>query len=134
ILVKIPVIDNKAQGIWTRVASLDAGNDRGSFFLPEIGDEVIVGFINDDPRDAVVLGMMNSSAKPAPLTAADANDKKGFVTRSNMQMIFDDKKKSFTLQTPAGKQIVVDEDAKLMKLEDENGNKITMDSNGISIE
>jgi Rhs element Vgr protein len=50
ILVKIPVIDNNAEGTWVRVASLDAGNTRGAFFRPEIGDEVIVGFINDDPR------------------------------------------------------------------------------------
>src|SRR5688572_3184187 len=61
IMVKIPVIDNNAQGIWTRVASLDAGDDRGAFFRPELRDEVIVGFINNDPRDGIVLGMLNSS-------------------------------------------------------------------------
>lgn len=134
IKVFLPIIDSAEQGFWARVSTLDAGNERGSFFLPEIGDEVIVGFINDDPRDAVVLGMMNSSAKPAPLTAADANNEKGFVTRSKMKMIFDDDKISFTLSTPAGKTMVVDEDAGIMKLEDENGNKIVMDKDGISIE
>ena len=41
ILVKVPVIDNNADGLWTRVASLDAGSNRGAFFMPEIGDEVI---------------------------------------------------------------------------------------------
>src|SRR6185312_10376714 len=51
IRVRIPVIDNSDQGIWTRIASLDAGDDRGAFFMPEIGDEVIVGFINNDPND-----------------------------------------------------------------------------------
>ena len=134
IKVYLPIINNDEQGTWARVSTLDAGNERGSFFLPEVGDEVIVGFINDDPRDAIVLGMMNSSAKPAPLQAEDTNHKKGFVTRSKMKMIFDDEKKSFTLETPVGKKIVVDEDAKLIKLEDENGNKLVMDSNGISIE
>ena len=134
IKVFLPIINNDEQGFWARVATLDAGKDRGSFFLPEIGDEVMVGFINDDPRDAVVLGMMNSSAKPAPLTAEDANNQKGFVTRSKMKMIFDDDKISFTLETPAGKKVVVDEDAGIIKMEDENGNKIIMDSNGISIE
>ena len=49
-------------------------------------------------------------------------------------MIFDDDKKSYTLETPAGKKIVLDEDAKLMKLEDENGNKIILNSDGITIE
>jgi Rhs element Vgr protein len=134
IKVFLPIINKSEQGFWARIATLDAGKDRGSFFLPEIGDEVIVGFINDDPRDAIVLGMMNSSAKPAPLKAADTNDQKGFVTRSKMKMLFDDKKISFTLSTPAGKTMVVDENAGIMKLEDENGNKIIMDTNGISIE
>ncbi|HBL80092.1 MAG TPA: Rhs element Vgr protein, partial [Aequorivita sp.] len=62
ILVKIPIINKEEQGIWTRIATLDAGNNRGSFFLPEIGDEVIVGFVNDDPNHAVILGMLHSSA------------------------------------------------------------------------
>ena len=133
IKVFLPIIANDEQGFWARVSTLDAGNERGSFFLPEIGDEVIVGFINDDPRDAVVLGMVNSSSKPAPLTAEDVNNQKGFVTRSKMKMIFDDDKKSFTLETPIGKKLTVDEDAANIQIEDENGNKIKMDKDGITI-
>jgi Rhs element Vgr protein len=132
--VRLPIISNDADGIWARISTLDAGNDRGSFFLPEISDEVIVGFINDDPRDAVILGMVHSSALPAPLNAQDPNHKKGFVTRSKMKMIFDDEKKSFTLETPSGKKIIVDEDAGEIKLMDENQNKLVMDSNGITIQ
>lgn len=134
IKVRMPIISNSDDGIWARIATLDAGNERGSFFLPEIGDEVIVGFINDDPRDAIVLGMVHSSALPAPLTAADDNHQKGFVTRSKMKMIFDDEKKSYTLETPAGKKIIVDEDAGEIKIMDENQNQLVMDSNGISIQ
>ncbi len=134
ILVRMPVISADEQGIWARVSTLDAGNERGSFFLPEIGDEVIVGFLNADPRKAVVLGMVNSSSKPAPLTAADANDEKGFVTRSNMKLIFNDDKKSVTVETPAGKKIIIDEDADVMQLQDEHNNSIKMDSDGITIE
>ena len=134
ILVRLPIISGDEQGIWARVATLDAGKDRGSFFLPEIGDEVIVGFINGSPDYPVVLGMMNSSAKPAPLTAADDNNEKGFVTRSKMKFIFNDDKKSVVLETPAGKKITVDEDAGIIKLEDENSNSMTMDSGGIKIE
>ena len=66
IMVRIPVIHKDDEGAWCRVSFLDAGNERGMFFLPEIGDEVIVGFINNDPRHGVVLGMLNSRAKPAP--------------------------------------------------------------------
>jgi len=134
ILVRMPIISGDEQGIWARVSTLDAGKERGSFFLPEIGDEVIVGFINGDPDHPVVLGMMNSSAKAAPLTAKDDNHEKGFTTRSKMKFIFNDDKKSVILETPAGKKITVDEDAGIIKIEDENSNKMTMDSGGIKIE
>ncbi len=134
ILVKIPIIDNDEQGIWTRIATLYAGNNRGSFFLPEIGDEVIVGFLNDDPNHGVILGMLHSSANPAPIDAADDNHEKGFVTRSNMKLIFNDDKKSITIETPGGKKVIIDEDAGLIKIEDDHSNTITMDSSGIAIE
>ncbi|MGS2764496.1 type VI secretion system tip protein VgrG [Sinomicrobium sp. M5D2P9] len=134
ILVKFPIVNNKEQGIWCRMASLDAGENRGAFFRPEIGDEVITGFINEDPNDAVVLGMLHSSAKPAPITASDDNHEKGFVTRSEMKVLFDDDKKSVRIETPGGKSITLDEDAGVIRMEDENSNVITMDSSGISME
>lgn len=134
ILVQIPIINNEEQGIWARVATLDAGENRGSFFRPEISDEVIIGFINDDPNDAVVLGMLNSSTKPAPLTAADDNNEKGFVTRSAMKMIFNDDKISYTLETPAGKKITLDEDADVITIEDEHVNILTLNGDGITVE
>lgn len=134
ILVQLPIINDEEQGIWCRIASLDAGENRGFFFRPEIGDEVILGFINEDPNDAIVLGMLNSSAKPAPLTASDDNHEKGLVTRSEMKVLFDDDKKSVRIETPAGKVISLDEDAGTIVLEDENSNTVILDSNGIAIE
>jgi Rhs element Vgr protein len=134
IQVKVPVIDNNGQGIWTRVASLDAGNDRGAFFRPEIGDEVIVGFINEDPRDAVVLGMLNSSNKPAPINAQDANNEKGFTTRSKMHVSFNDDTRTITIDTPAGNSIVLDEQGSRIEIKDQNQNKLTMNTMGISLE
>ena len=134
ILVKVPIIDSEEQGIWCRVATLDAGENRGSFFRPEIEDEVIVGFINEDPNDAVVMGMLHSSAKPAPITAADDNHEKGFVTRSEMKLMFDDDKKSVTVETPAGKILTLDEDAGEIRIEDDNSNIITLDDSGIVME
>lgn len=134
ILVQIPIINNEEQGIWTRIASLDAGENRGAFFRPEIGDEVIVGFINDDPNHAVILGMLHSSAKPAPIVASDDNHEKGFITRSEMKLLFDDDKKSITIETPSGKKISIDEDAGFIVIEDENSNSITLDDNGILAE
>lgn len=134
ILVKVPTIDKDAQGIWTRIATLDAGADRGSFFMPEVNDEVIVGFINDDPRHAVLLGMLHSSAKPAPLTAQSANDKKGITTRSKLHLSFDDGTKTITIDTPAGNSIILDEAGTKIEITDQNGNKVTMDSAGVKVQ
>ncbi len=134
IQVRIPVIDTQDDGIWSRVCTLDAGNNRGTFYLPEIGDEVIVGFINNDPRHAVTLGMVNSSKNPAALTAADKNDEKGYTSRSGMKMIFNDDKKTIDIETPAGNKFLISEDEKAIKMTDQNGNKFTMDKDGIKLE
>ncbi|MGN8069866.1 type VI secretion system tip protein VgrG [Mucilaginibacter sp. SG564] len=134
IRVRLPIIDPAEDGIWTRVACLDAGNNRGTFFRPEIGDEVVVGFLNNDPRHPVVLGMLNSSNKPAPLKAANKNDEKGYTSRSGMKMIFNDDEKSLKIETPAGKKITISEKEGYIQLEDENNNKVTMDSSAINLE
>ncbi len=134
IQVRLPIVDDASDGVWARISSQDAGDNRGAFFLPEIGDEVIVGFVNDDPRDAIILGMLNSSAKPSPFTASDDNHEKGWQTRSGIKMIFDDDKSSYTLETPAGKKLMLDDDADEMIMEDQHGNKIQLDDQGITIE
>ena len=134
ILVRTPTIDNAARGIWTRVASLDAGKERGAFFRPEIDDEVIVGFINDDPRHAVMLGMLHSSAKPAPIKAQDVNNEKGFTTRSKMHVSFNDDTKTIRIDTPAGNSITLDEAGTKIEIVDQNSNKMTMDTSGIKLE
>ena len=134
IRVRMPVIDNNEDGVWSRIATLDAGNNRGTFFRPEIDDEVIVGFMNNDPRNPVVLGMLNSSAKPSPLTASNQNNEKGYVSRSGMKMIFNDDEKSLQIETPAGKKITINENQNIIKIEDENGNSLSMDPSSVNIE
>ena len=134
IQVRIPVISDDDDGVWSRIALLDAGDNRGTFFLPEVDDEVIVGFINNDPRQSVVLGMLNSSAKPAPLTASNQNDQKGYVSRSGMQLIFDDGNVNVMLQTPNGNQTTWDDNNQQIVIQDQNNNQITMNQQGISIQ
>ena len=131
--VRMPLID-QSEGVWARIALLDAGNNRGSFFMPEIGDEVVLGFFNDDPRNPVILGMMNSSAKPAPVTPGDDNHEKGFVTRSEMKLMFDDDKKVIQIETPNGNIMTFSDDEGKVEIVDENNNKLTMDSSGILME
>jgi Rhs element Vgr protein len=132
--IKIPSISMEEEGTWARVAALDAGANRGSYFRPEIGDEVVVGFFDNDPRYPVILGMLNSSSKNAPITASNDNNEKGFITRSDIRMVFNDEAKSFKLKTPNGKKIILDEQSAFIIIEDEKGNKISFESDGINIE
>jgi len=134
IKVRLPMISTSEEGIWARIATLDAGKQRGTFFRPEIGDEVIVGFLNDDPRYPVILGMCHSSAKPAPEPAKDDNHRKGYVSREKMKLTFDDEKKIITLETPGGNKITISDEDKGIVFEDQNSNKITLNDSGIKIE
>lgn len=134
IKVRFPIIDPAADGIWCRLSCLDAGNERGTYFRPEVNDEVIVGFINDDPRDAIILGMLHSSVLPSPESITADNFKKGYLSREKLKLDFDDEKKIITIETPSGNIVVLDEDMGGIKMEDQNGNKIIMDSSGILIE
>jgi Rhs element Vgr protein len=131
---RLPLIDPNDEGVWARLATLDAGNNRGTYFRPEIGDEVVVGFLDNDPRHAVILGQCNSSAKPSPQPASDRNDLKGYVSREKLVLTFDDAKKAITIGTPAGNSITLSEDAQSIVIQDQNNNKLTLDSNGITIE
>ncbi|RKH59549.1 type VI secretion system tip protein VgrG [Corallococcus aberystwythensis] len=134
IQVRLPIVSADAPGVWARLALLDAGDGRGSVFRPEVGDEVVLGFIQQDPRDAVVLGMLHSSAMPSPLPASDENPQKGFVTRSELKLLFDDEKKELTLSTPGGNTLVLSDDAQGVRIEDANGNKLQLSSDGITVE
>jgi Rhs element Vgr protein len=132
--VRIPVIHDADEGAWARVATLDAGSSRGTVFRPEIGDEVVVGFIQRDPRHAVILGMVHSSANAAPISASDDNHEKAYVSRSKLKLHFNDDTKVLTIATPAGNQLVLSEDQKAITIQDQHGNKIVMDQSGIGIE
>lgn len=134
IMVRLPSINKDDEGIWSRISTLDAGKKRGTFFRPEIGDEVIVGFINNDPRFAVILGMCNSSDKEAPLETKDDNHEKGYVSRSEMKVIFNDDKKTINIETPAGNKFILSEDEKSISMEDQHGNKFVMDQDGIKLD
>lgn len=131
--VRMPLVAGD-DGVWARVVSLDAGSGRGFFFRPEIGDEVVIGFLDDDPRRAVLLGMLHSSAKPAPLKGSDDNHQKLYQSRSGLRLQFDDEKKILSLQTPAGNRLALDDDAQAIQLTDQHGNTIKLDADGITLQ
>ncbi|MFV0436032.1 MAG: type VI secretion system tip protein VgrG [Desulfopila sp.] len=134
IKARLPLVSDAEEGLWCRLATLDAGDGRGTFFRPEIGDEVVIGFISDDPRCPVVLGMCHSSAKPAPEPASDDNHVKGYLSREKMALIFDDEEKSVVLKTPEGNRLTLSEEDKGIVLEDQNGNTIVLGEDGITID
>ncbi len=134
IRVKLPFVSSEKDGTWARLATLDAGKDRGTFFRPEVDDEVVVGFLHGDPRHAVILGQLHSSAKPTPEPLSDQNHRKGYISREKLMLLLDDDKKILHLETPAGNILTLSEDDKTILLQDQNGNKLAMSSDGVVIE
>ena len=61
--------------VWARVAVPFAGSDRGAFFLPDVGDEVLVTFLNGDPRFPIVIGGLWNGNAQAPETLGGAGDR-----------------------------------------------------------
>jgi len=132
--IRLPMVNDQDEGIYARVATLDAGDTRGSFFRPEVDDEVLVGFMNDDPRSPVILGMMHSSAKPAPLEPQDSNPEKGYVSRSKIKFIFNDEQKSIRIETPGSRVFEMNDSENSILVQDADGNKIVMDSSGVTVQ
>ena len=130
ILITLPILGTE---IWARQAGLYATNGKGSFFLPEVGDEVIVGFLNDDPRYAIILGSVYSSKNAPPYTSDKENTIKAFVTKSELKIEMNDKDKVLTISTPAGNTFTLSDKDKSITVEDQNSNSLTMDSGGITI-
>jgi len=131
--VKVPLAGMDEKGVWARVATLDAGSGRGTFFRPEVDDEVVLGFFHDDPGQPVILGMLHSSKNAPPIEATADNDKKVYLSRSGITLEFDDKKKAVTLATPGGQSLVLDDDAGSVVLKDKNGNTLTLNADGIKL-
>lgn len=135
IQITLPSNSTNQDGLWARYSNFYATNAAGSGFLPEIGDEVIVGFLESDPRYPVILGSLYSNAKPAAATPADNNNYiKTIITKSKLKVSFDDEKKITKIETPAGNSITLSDDAKSIELVDQNNNSIKMTTSGINLQ
>jgi Rhs element Vgr protein len=138
--IKLPVLGTAADGadnaprVWARLAQLHASGGFGGFFVPEIGDEVIVGFFNHDPTHPVVLGSLYSSNhKPAYALEAE-NDIKAIVTRCLSRIEFNEKDKVITIVTPQQNRAVLSDKQQSILLQDQNGNKVELNPQGITID
>lgn len=134
ILVNIPLMNADDQGVWTRMATAGAGDSRGVVNRPEIGDEVVLGFVNDDPNNPVILGSFNSSNLPSAIAASDDNNEKGWVTRSGIELMINDDEKSVSMKLPSGKELLLSDDADEISLTDDHQNSILMNGDGITLE
>jgi uncharacterized protein involved in type VI secretion and phage assembly len=76
---------------WARVAAPMAGMGRGTYFIPQVGDEVLVAFNQGDIREPYILGSLWSSVdKPPALLPADPINKRIIQTPLGHKIQFDD--------------------------------------------
>ncbi len=132
--VKMPLLGTDGQAVWARLANFHASNRFGDFFYPEVGDEVVLGFMNQDPRFPVILGFLYSKARPPAFEPDDQNTFKAVVTRSGLKVVFDEVKKSILIRTPAGNQGVFSDDAKSIEFTDQTGNTVKLTTSGITLD
>lgn len=131
--IQIAVPSAGIKRVWARLAQLHASNGFGTYFVPEIGDEVLLGWFNNHPDFPVVLGSLYSGRQTPPYTLSAENNTKAVVTRSKCKLEFDDDKKVITLTTPGKNQVLLNDEAKSIVITDQSYNRIEMTTNGITL-
>lgn len=129
--VSVPVMQAETDGVWARIAKFYGSNGFGSYFMPEKGDEVVLGYFADDPSHPVILGSLYSSSRPPPYQPEKENFIKAVVTRSRLKLEFNDDTKVITVETPAKNKIILSDKEKSILIQDQNRNKILLDPDGI---
>ena len=131
--VNIPVIE-ASEDIWARLSNFYASNTFGDFFYPEIGDEVLLGFLQGDPQYPIILGSLYSAKNKPAYSPDQPNTFKAIVTKSKMKIEFEDVKKILIIETPGGRRVTLSDDGKFLKLQDpEKSSEIRMDTDGITL-
>jgi uncharacterized protein involved in type VI secretion and phage assembly len=129
--LKIPIWENKNDSGWVRIATLMAGKDSGSMFLPEVGDEVLVAFLMGEVRQPYVIGMLWNMENTAPKIEEGKNIRK-IKTKAGHEIIFDDDESegSITIVTKKGQGIVIDDKAEKITLADKQQKNTIVMNNG----
>lgn len=133
IKVALPCFEGDPAEVWARVASPDAGKERGYHFFPEIDDEVVIGFIDQNPNNPIILGALFSNKLPAKQPLSDNNNVKGLYLKSGIKMEFNEEDKIITIETPGSNKLIMNDKDSIFEITDANGNKIVMDNQGINI-
>jgi phage protein D/phage baseplate assembly protein gpV len=86
--VKFPQLGSNMVSEWARVATMNAGKDRGVFMYPQPGDEVVVGFEHGDARRPFVLGSLFTGTEPLHADLSDAQGRKSkFGVKTDHQIL-----------------------------------------------
>lgn len=133
IQVELPWMDGKSKLLWARLATMYATNGMGTYFLPEVNDEVLVGFMNADPTHPVVLGSLYGEKHKPPFEYEAKNNTKAIVTREKLRIEFDEEKKVVTVATPGKNTVEISDEGKSITLTDQHKNEIKMDNGGITL-
>jgi len=131
--VQVNVIGSGRDNIWARMSGFYASKNSGAFFMPEVGDEVVLGFLGANADLPVILGSLYSSYHPAPIEQREDNHQKAIITRSKLALSFDDDEKAIRISTPGGAVVELSDDKGYLKFADQNGNQITLGPQGIFI-
>lgn len=120
-----------------RAASFMAGKERGAYFPFEVGDEVVVGFVDNDEDYPVILGALWSSQDPPPPGAdtSSSNNTRTIVSRGGHELTFDDTENAgkVLLKTKGGMQILMDDAAKSLTIKFDAANSIVINTSGVTV-
>jgi uncharacterized protein involved in type VI secretion and phage assembly len=126
--------------IWARVAVPFAGAQMGAFFIPGKDDEVLVSFVNGDPRLPIVVGgLWNGNAMPPEQLGGDGKqvDRWTIVGKQGTRIAIEEaqgRPPKISFQTPGGvKGTLSDENGGQIELKAQ-GSTVTIDGNGVSVE
>ncbi|HVT28696.1 MAG TPA: phage baseplate assembly protein V [Lacipirellulaceae bacterium] len=112
-MVQVRITSMPAVEPWARLVAVGGGSGRGFFWLPQIGDEVLVALNANDVRDAYILGgLWNTMDRPPVTTFAEQLVKRTIQTGSlpgvGHQVEFDDLKQSISITTTTQQKIQLD--------------------------
>lgn len=122
---------------WARLATLMGGNNRGSWFIPDVNDEVLVIFEAGDPRRPYVLGGLwnGSDQPPDSMDGAGNNYRKVLRSRNGVKVTLDDQdgQEKLILETPGGQKFTMKDGPGSVEIVDSNGNSVKLETSGITV-
>ncbi len=123
--------------VWARLVCAGAGDNRGNWWIPDVGDLVVVGFVQGDVRFPLVLGGLwhGQAAPPERMDGAGDNDLKVMRSRNGVKITLDDRRgqEKLILETPGGQKLTLQDGPGQCELIDSNGNSIKLESSGITV-